>query len=344
LAKALEEENKVKLYGSETLDILSDEIDSEVVTKKIYSKSNPLSVKSNELLRYLEFFKFRKDIKDFGPDLIITQLECIFLSAYLASKLNCKHAFFIRSYHLTLDEIGFEGSSILSSALNFSAQKVKNKILDYSFKRSNLIVANSKFMAQNFSEKWGIEPEVIYPLIEEEDYLVSDELSREKILHVNPSQHKGIDITLEVAESSEEEFMIAGNKPCEEIMKKLDQLENVEYIGFKKDMKEVYKKTKLVLMPSMYEEPFGRLPVEAGLNGIPTICSGRGGLKESIPNNSFCVKSNNPQDYLEKIKEVNNDYKSFCKTAKNDAKGKTASAQIEKFCRIITQKLDLELS
>ena len=47
-------------------------------------------------------------------------------------------------------------------------------------------------------------------------------------------------------------------------------------------MRSVFARTRILLMPSVWEEPFGRLPVEAGAYGIPTLASVRGGLPESV--------------------------------------------------------------
>ena len=38
----------------------------------------------------------------------------------------------------------------------------------------------------------------------------------------------------------------------------------------------------LVIMPSIWPEPFGRIPVEANKLGVPVIVSNRGGLPETI--------------------------------------------------------------
>ena len=42
-----------------------------------------------------------------------------------------------------------------------------------------------------------------------------------------------------------------------------------------------FKETRLLLVPSLCEETFGRVVVEAGLNGIPALCSDRGRFQKS---------------------------------------------------------------
>lgn len=47
--------------------------------------------------------------------------------------------------------------------------------------------------------------------------------------------------------------------------------------------KEIYAKTKVLLVPSLWQEPAGRVVAEAAVNGIPSIVSDRGGLEEMAP-------------------------------------------------------------
>lgn len=48
------------------------------------------------------------------------------------------------------------------------------------------------------------------------------------------------------------------------------------------DPREFYRITKLILMPSLWDETFARVPVEAFINGIPVLASRRGGLQENL--------------------------------------------------------------
>ena len=54
-------------------------------------------------------------------------------------------------------------------------------------------------------------------------------------------------------------------------------------------MGRVFDRTRVLLMPSIWEEPFGRLPVEAGACGIPTLASARGGLPESVGDGGILI-------------------------------------------------------
>jgi glycosyltransferase involved in cell wall biosynthesis len=47
-------------------------------------------------------------------------------------------------------------------------------------------------------------------------------------------------------------------------------------------MKEIYAQAKVILMPSLWEEAWGRVASEAHYSGIPVVASNRGGLTESV--------------------------------------------------------------
>lgn len=59
------------------------------------------------------------------------------------------------------------------------------------------------------------------------------------------------------------------------------ELPNLTVIDTKVDVREVYKRTRVLLMPSSYES-YGRCAVEAAVSGIPTIAHHTEGLREAL--------------------------------------------------------------
>jgi glycosyltransferase involved in cell wall biosynthesis len=55
------------------------------------------------------------------------------------------------------------------------------------------------------------------------------------------------------------------------------------------DPRAFYRVSRVMLMPSLWRESFGRVPVEAAINGIPTIASTRGALPESLAGGGFLL-------------------------------------------------------
>src|SRR5438045_3878818 len=48
------------------------------------------------------------------------------------------------------------------------------------------------------------------------------------------------------------------------------------------DPRDFYRVSRLVLMPSLWDESFGRVAAEALINGIPVLASNRGALPEVL--------------------------------------------------------------
>ena len=71
-----------------------------------------------------------------------------------------------------------------------------------------------------------------------------------------------------------------------------DSLPNVEIIEKQTDMREVYKRTDILIMPSDYES-WGRTATEAAASGIPVISTDTPGLRENMGESGiFCDKKN----------------------------------------------------
>lgn len=85
---------------------------------------------------------------------------------------------------------------------------------------------------------------------------------------------------------------------------KLDN--RIKYLGQLKEsqLREVFLKNDVLIIPSVFDEPFGRVVIEANLYGLPVIGSRKGGIVEIINNIKsgvlFDIEDKN--DFKEKIK------------------------------------------
>jgi glycosyltransferase involved in cell wall biosynthesis len=52
---------------------------------------------------------------------------------------------------------------------------------------------------------------------------------------------------------------------------------------------EIFRGARVLLAPSVWEEPFGRVAAEALLNGVPPIVSDRGGLPDAVNDGGFVL-------------------------------------------------------
>jgi glycosyltransferase involved in cell wall biosynthesis len=74
-------------------------------------------------------------------------------------------------------------------------------------------------------------------------------------------------------------------------------LGNVSVMANTNDPREFYRLSKIVLMPSLWRESFGRVAAEAMLNGIPVLASNRGALPETLAEAGFLFDI--PERYTE---------------------------------------------
>lgn len=147
-------------------------------------------------------------------------------------------------------------------------------------------IANSHFTARKFAASDGVDATVIYPMIAKERYRAV--CSRRNVTFVNPHAFKGVDIALKVAERCPDipfAFVKAWTISPEEesaLEDKIKELGNVTLQNPTMDMRSVYGEARILLVPSRWEEAFGRVAAEAHINGIPVVGSDRGGLPEAI--------------------------------------------------------------
>lgn len=96
-------------------------------------------------------------------------------------------------------------------------------------------------------------------------------------------------------------------------MKPVYTLPNVEVWDHQWDMHRVYAVTDILLVPYQFTETFGRVIVEAQINGIPVVAANVGGIPYTFGQGSiFLVESkDDPQSYVDALQRVRTDRKSL---------------------------------
>ena len=80
---------------------------------------------------------------------------------------------------------------------------------------------------------------------------------------------------------------------------------DVEFLGWVKPEK-AYPLFDVLVVPSKWKEPFGRIVVEALAYGIPVICARSGGIAESISDrkNGYTFESGNSAELAAILRDV----------------------------------------
>jgi len=90
--------------------------------------------------------------------------------------------------------------------------------------------------------------------------------------------------------------VVMGDEPREKYDFNHKRLEYMGWVSHDKALK-IYEKTSISVVPSTWEEPFGRTSMEAASRGCATIVSKRGGLIETVNNAIFLEKINQKEVY-----------------------------------------------
>lgn len=150
------------------------------------------------------------------------------------------------------------------------------------------VVAVSRFLAAKVPGA-----AVVPPAIDAEDCRTHS--SREVVLFVNPHPWKGVATVLDLARSRPDvPFALAlcwrlDPAYLRRLRDRCRRLPNVEIRAPTSDRRRLYGDARLVLMPSVYPEAFGRVAVEAQLSAIPTVAAALGGLPEAVGEGGLLV-------------------------------------------------------
>jgi glycosyltransferase involved in cell wall biosynthesis len=151
---------------------------------------------------------------------------------------------------------------------------------------SLLYLANSDFTARRWRALSGLQCAVIPPVVDAQRYLA--ESTGDEVLFVNPTPIKGVEIAMSLAAACPDlPFLVVESWNLEPTWRKLCrwralQAGNVQWMDPTDDMRGVYARARMLLMPSVWEESFGRTVVEAQINGLPVLASNRGALPDTV--------------------------------------------------------------
>jgi len=180
-----------------------------------------------------------------------------------------------------------------------------------SIKKANMVISNVNFLRKIIVFYTGKESLLLNSEINLLDYKIKKRKNPKKILFINPTFYKGVDIMYGIAKKlPEKEFLVVGSSDIlgKKLYNSLTNLPNVKSIGKTQNMRGAYKETHLLVNPSKCYEGFSRTPTEAMVNGIPSIVSGFGGLPEVVENSGEIIKDIfDINQWVEKIKKYDSE-------------------------------------
>ena len=189
--------------------------------------------------------------------------------------------------------------------IEYPAFYIYKKDLKKAIKKSELI-CNSKYMADKLMQLYNKKSYVEYPFVDV-DRLKNDfnnlgnEVIDKGVVFVGDSPIKGLEVAKEIAllmPSIDFYFFSRYTKMSIKI-------NNITWMPWQKNEVDIYKYAKVVIVPSIWEEAYGRVSREAFLLNIPVLVSNRGGLPETVDGKqNYIVKDYlNSEIWKEKIEK-----------------------------------------
>jgi glycosyltransferase involved in cell wall biosynthesis len=149
----------------------------------------------------------------------------------------------------------------------------------------------SQFLTDLYRDKVGLVSTPIEPPIEWSSVLAPEE-SRAFVTFVNPSPHKGLLLFARLAD------MLGSRRPDIPILVvqsghsggALNAIPGVDFSRYPQIMAappvptpaDYFALTRILVVPSVWDEPFGRVAAEAMINAIPPLVSNRGSLPHVV--------------------------------------------------------------
>lgn len=286
-----------------------------------------------------------RGLQDYAPDLVILQQPAWLQPRDLPEA--AKLVVFMRS--LVCYGAGDANPSrmkrIISRPFREARFRRDRGLLD----RADLIVSNSRFLQSALRRRAGVETQVVPPFIDVGPSNVSPaSRPRECVTFVGLDEWKGASIALRLAAALPERrfLFLDGARASARLRAEADRLANVTRLGWTDDMGAVFDRTRVLLMPSLWEEPFGRLPVEAGARGIPTLASARGGLPESVGGGGILIDAaDDLTQWIGGLQRMDDAqvYASLSDAARRHAATLTLDAAMQRFGDLVRRDLGLDL-
>lgn len=154
-------------------------------------------------------------------------------------------------------------------------------------------LATSRDLARRFTAAFGIVPVCVPPLVRPERYRVQS--LRKNVTFVCPHPMKGVKIALQLAGRCPDiPFVFVESWQLHPVRRLLlrwlaRSAGNITLRSRTLDMRSVYRDTKIILVPSLCVEAWGRVVSEAQASAIPALASNRGGLPESVGDGGILV-------------------------------------------------------
>lgn len=222
-------------------------------------------------------------------DFVITQQKSALPAIRFARRIGAKSILFLRYF-----------SRLLSQAAVLA----------------DIVIANSEFIRKKCDPFRG-DIKVLYLPINLNRFNSTSKKTNKYVSMVSPTPSKGGQIFADLARKMlDRKFLAVGRK-----LMQIHFPSNVKYVRWIDDMRDFYSQSSVVLIPSIWDEPFSKIAPEAQASGVPVISTKMGGLPESNAGQLFVDNPYNLEEWTEKIGEAEDNRKKYVEAGLKNASG-----------------------
>ena len=249
----------------------------------------------------------------FSQSLRIEDYDLVFSdSAGFAKNFNIKSKLHIAYCHSPLRyawEEDYLTTKIKISANNFIIKKILKYLRDWDYEgaqKPDILIANSKFIAEKIERYYNRKAIVIYPPVDRKIFFYNPKVKKENyFLAVGRLMHyKRFDLIIKSFNKLQLPLIVIGNGPEEKKLKKLNTSPKTQFVDFitdKNKLSQFYSQAKALIFPQI--EDFGLVAAEAQSSGLPVIAYKEGGAREIIIDKQTGIFLNH-QDSEELIEKI----------------------------------------
>lgn len=269
------------------------------------------------------------EIEAFHPDRLLTQNVLAPSSIAAAKRAKIPSTLFFHGYRCLSPTFFYRQDALTAPFTDWKVAPWRSKLkwpivetslmlYDATYRYAEQVIANSLYTAKVVKRFFDRPAEVFYPILDLASAADTPFPAGEKIppadgpiLFIKPQKIKGVENVLQVARRMPtRRFCVVGTASWWTRWR-LSRLPNVELRGWVEDLAALFQQASVLFAPSEIPEPFGRIFVEAGLQGLPSVASRAGGIPEAVGEGGILLdvaaggaKNPTPETWVQALEEV----------------------------------------
>jgi len=235
---------------------------------------------------YRDLEELKVCLTELRPAAVLSNLDLVYDAANLTRSMGIPHIALLSSFECC--EPDDEEKRLWGVSLERRYLPVDR--VAFALRSSARVVACSDALGRRVRRRHAVRVETLYPTFHEEAMLLPPAAAGRGtfITGICGYEYKGAGIFLELCRRFRgERFLLAGRLHPQ--LQPLCAAETNLTLAPALDTRDLLACSRLVLVPSQWEEPFGRIAVEAMANGIPVLASWTGGLREIVGRTALAV-------------------------------------------------------